>query len=282
MVQLGGIANAGAPFSPFAVPELQVVDYEASQQRLDPNAAPEKQAKVALDSAIASGNGEQLQVVLGQIEQHLPQHATTLMMHALRSAARCEDPSMMQTLLSQITSCHPQQLFELMKYALDGAAAQTNPAMMNFLLGTVQKVFGAGHLQLLALVQHAVNTTAGQGNLSVLKFLMDHTAASSIPIYYGAAFQQAACNGKAETLLKDAIKGGAQYENVIMMLLQCTKDLPEDNDSSVGSRQSMKNMAKLQLVKSYKKQDPALFADLMAAVKSYFPEECGRDSDVTM
>merc|ERR1712039_675309 len=58
-----------------------------------------------------------------------------------------------------------------------------------------------------------------------------------------------------------------------MGLLGAAQNLPANNDSGLGSRQSIKTTAKVQLVKSYKQKDPALFAKLMAAVKSFFPEE---------
>jgi len=160
--------------------------------------------------------------------------------------------------------------------------------MLDFLLGAIQKAFYVNYpQQFLELVQHAVNTVARRGNLELLKFLMDHTAAATIPINYDDVFSQAAKEGQAETLLKDAIKGGASYENVVLMLLQSVGNLPENNESCLGSRQSLKNTAKVQLVKTYKQKDPALFARLMAAIKSFFPEETtqgqsGTGGDVSM
>jgi len=268
--------------------QLQAVDYEATLHQFDPTAAPEKQAKIAMDTAIAAGSNEQLKVVLQQIGQQLPQQTITLMMHALRSVGKQGNLAMMQLLLEEIKSCNAQQVFELMKYALDGAAAQENPSMMDFLLGTVQKVFHTAFpQQFFELLQHAVNTAAKQGNLGLLKFLMDHTAAALIPINYDIVFGHVVARGEAETLLKDAIIGGAPYENVILMLLQSVKNLPESTDSRLGSRQSLKNTAKVQLIKCYKQRDPALFAKLMAAIKSFFPEETahvhsGVDGDVAM
>merc|ERR1719491_1189301 len=130
--------------------------------------------------------------------------------------------------------------------------------------------------QFIELVQHALNTAALQGNLGLLKFLMDHTAQAAIPINYDVVFSQAVAGGQAESLLKESIKAGAQCENVILMMLQSIRNLPQNNDSGVGSRQSLKNTAKFQLVKSYKQRDPALFARLMAVVKSHFPEEAAQ------
>lgn len=268
--------------------QLQCVDYGKTVQQLDPTAAPEKQAKVAMDSAIASGNIEQLQGVLQQIRQLIPHQTVTLIMHALRSIAKHGNQSMMQFLLEQITSCEPQQVFDLMKYALDGAAQQSHPGMMDFLLGAVHKAFHSAYpQQFLELVQHAFNAVAKQGNLELLKFLMDHTAAAAIPINYDIVFSEAVAAGEAETLLRGAITGGAQYENVILMLLQSVRNLPENNDTRLGSRQSLKNTAKVQVVKSYKQKDPALFTKLMTAIKSYFPEEIARaangaDGDIAM
>jgi len=286
--------NIGAARCPFQAPavvmpsQLQVVDYEKTQQQLDPTAAPQKQAKVAMDSAVLSGDIAQLESVLRQIQQHIPEHASLLMMHALRTAGKHGDVGIMQFLLDQIGSLSPQQLYELMKYALDGAAMQGDPAMMHFLLGAVQKAFHTSYpQQFLELVQHAVNDVAYQGNLRLLKFLMDHTTAAAIPINYDSVFSQAVAAGHAETLLKSSIDGGELYENVILMLLQSVKNLPANNDSHVGSRQSFKNTAKIQVVKSYKQKDPALFAKLMAAIKSFFPEEADAAAraagcDVTM
>merc|ERR1739845_26420 len=94
-----------------------------------------------------------------------------------------------------------------------------------------------------------------------------------MPINYSDVFAHAVAEGKAETLLKESIKSGAEYENVTLMLLDSIRNLPESNDSKLGSRQSLRNTAKFQLVKSYKKGDPVLFTKLMAAIKSYFPEE---------
>lgn len=267
--------------------QFTVVDYEATLQQVDPTAAPEKQAKVALDSAIASGNVDQVQVILNQVGQIIPQHSIPLMMHALRSAAKQSSLGVMQFLLEQIGSCHPAQVFDLIKYALDGAAVQDNMAMMTFLMGKVQEAFQAYPQEFLELVQHAVNTAAKHGNLRLLKSLMEHATNMAIPINYDTAFNQAVSAGQGEPLLKEAIVGGAQYEGVTLMLLQAAKNLPENNDSQLGSRQSMKNTAKIQLVRSYKQKDPELFARLMAAVKSYFPEELasiqtGTDGDVAM
>lgn len=267
---------------------LQVVDYEVTQQQLDPTAAPEKQAKVALDGAIASGNVDQLKTVLCQIGQHIPQNIVPLLMHSLRSAAKQRQLGMMQVLLEQIQNFEPSQVFEVMKYGLDGAATQDDPGILDFLLGAVQKAFQTAYpQQFLQLIQHAVNTAAEQGNLKLFKFLLDHTSAATIPINYDDAFRCAAAKGHAETLLKEAIRGGAHYENVIMTLLQSARSLPDNNESSLGSRLSIKNTAKLQLVKSYKQSNPELFAKLMAAVKGYFPEEAQRaqngvDGDIMM
>jgi len=304
---LGGwaqtFASTATPSQPSVVPpHLAVVEYEKTLQGLDPTAPPEKQAKVALDAAIASGDVEQLRAVLDQIRLHIPQEVATLMMHALRTTAVQDNLVAMQFLLAQITGCPPQQVFELLKYALDGAAARESPGamdlegssarghgMMDFLLGAAQKVFqGAFPEQFLQLVQHAVGAAARRGNLALLKFLMDHTAAASLPIDYDGVFAAAASSGQAEGLLQEAIKGGADYENVILMLLQSIKNLPHNGESGVGSRQSLKNTAKVQLVRSYKQRDPALFAKLMAAVKTFFPEDLsqaspgGFDGDVSM
>lgn len=275
---------------PFAVPsqpaanpsQLPLVDYEKSLQ--DPTAAPEKQAKIALDSAISSGNMEQLQVVLTQIGQHVPQQTIPLMMHALRTAARQGNLGMVQFLLGQVGGCTSEQLAELLKYALDGAASQENPVVMDFLLGRVQEAFVASNPAcLIQLVQRAVNEVAKQGNIVLLKFLMDRTAAASIGINYDVVFRYAAANGKVETLLKQAIIEGAQYENVILMLLQSAQNLPDNNDSCLGSRQSIKTTAKVQLVKSYKRKNPELFVKLMTAVKSFFPEDIAvREDDIDM
>jgi hypothetical protein len=269
-------------------PHLQCVDYEQTL-RLDPTAAPEKQAKIALDGAITSGNADQVQLVLTQIAQHIPQRDLPLMMmHALRSAAKMGNVGIMQLLLAQIQNLEPQQVFDVARYGLDGAASQSDPAVLDFLLGVVQKVFQAAYpQQFLQLLQHAINAVAERGNLILLKFLMDHTAAASIPINYDNVFTHAASKGHAETLLKEAIGGGSQYENVIMMLLESARNLPDDKSAPIGSRQSIKNTAKFQLVKSYKQSNPELFARLMAAVKSYFPEEANRapggvDGDIAM
>lgn len=265
---------------------LPCVNYERSLQ--DPAAAPEKQAKIALDSAIASGSIEQLQVVTGQIGQLIPHQSSTLMMHAFRSVARQGNLCMMKFLLEQISSCQPHEVFDFMKYGIDGAATQDNPGMMGFLLGKVQEAFRASYTQQFhELVQHAFNAAAVQGNLALLKFLMDHAATTTMPVNYDDVFRHAVTGGTAETLLKDAIQGGAQYENAILMLLQSVRNLPDNNDSRVGSRQSLKNTAKLQVIKSYKHKDPALFARLMAAIKSYFPEELaqvqsGAEGDMLM
>merc|ERR1711920_559520 len=138
---------------------------------------------------------------------------------------------------------------ELMRYALDGAAAQSNPAVMDFLLGRIQEAFAASHpVWLHELVQRAVNEVAKHGNLGLLKFLMDHTAATSIRINYDIVFANAASSGKAEDLLKEAIVLGAQCENVILMLLGAAQNLPANNDSGLGCRQSIKTTAKIQLV----------------------------------
>lgn len=275
---------------PFAPPkitlpsDLQCVNYDSSQQ--DPTAAPEKQAKVALDNAVASGSVDQLRLVLEQIGQHLPNNVTTSMMHALRTVARQGNLPMMQFLLEQIRGLPHQQFFEFMKYALDGAAAQDNPGMIDFLLGIAQEVFRATYpQQFLELVQHTFNAVATQGNLVLLKYLMDHPVSTALPINYDTVFGNAVARGKGEPLLTGAIQGGAHYEKVILMLLQSVKNLPDNNDSRVGSRQSFKNTAKIQVVKSYKQKDPALFATLMTAIKSYFPEESefqGADSAMCM
>jgi len=224
---------------------------------------------------MASGNTEQLNLVLNQIGQHVPQKSLPLMMHALRTAARQGNLSVLQHLLGQLGACTPQQVLELMKYALDGAAARQDPAVLDFLLGRIQEAFVTSHpLLLLELVQHSVDEAARQGNLGVLKFLMDRTAAASITVNYDVVFARAAASGNAETLLREAISKGSQYENVILMLLDAARrNLPDNNDSKLGSRQSIKNTAKLQLVKTYKQKDPELFARLMAVVKGYFPEE---------
>jgi len=260
---------------------LQCIDYETS--KLDPAAAPEKPAKLALDRAIATGSLEQLRAVLGQVAQHLPQESRALTMHCLRDSARQGNLEMLQFLLEQIKTCPPAELCELLKYALQGAAMQPAPGVLDFLLGAVQQLC-SGQL-LLELLQHAVGAAARHGNLVLLKFLMDHTAAAAIPIDYDKVFGQAISGGKAEDLLRASIQGGAHFENVIMMLLHSLKNLPESvNDSQVGSRQSLKNTAKIQVVKSYKKQDPVLFERLMSAIKSYFPEETSvsQDGDVAM
>jgi len=267
---------------------LQAVDYESTLLTLDPTAAPEKQAKVALDRAIGSGSIEQLQMVLGQITQHLPHEAATLMMHALRSVARCGNLGMMQHLLAQLAGCQPGELFNLLKYALDGAAEQDNTDMMEYSLREAEKAFCPSYPQQFhVLVQHAVNTAAGHGKLRVLKCLVDQTAAAAIPIDYKAAVLQAASRGQAESLIKEAIKGGAAYENIILMLLQALPVLPDTPGGGLGSRHSVKTAAKLQLVKSYKQSNPALFAHLMAAVKRFFPEESttvagAADADIAM
>lgn len=279
---------AATPSHQSSVPAyLQVVEYEKTLQGTDPSAPPEKQAKIALDAAIASGSLDQLRVVLDQIRRHMPTEAPTLMMHALRGTAAQDNVTAMQFLLEQIGGCQPQQLFEMLKYALDGAAERAAPSsmeldmssarghgMMDFLLGAVQKAFQAAYpQQFLLLLQHAVNAAARRGNLSLLKFLMDHTAAAALPINYDDVFGSAVAAGQAETLLQEAIKSGADYENVILMLLQSIKNLPQNNESGVGSRQSLRNTAKLQVVRSYKQRDPALFAKLMTAVKTFFPED---------
>jgi len=295
--------SPATPSQPSAVPaHLQVVEYEKTLQGLDPTAPAEKQAKIALDAAIAAGSLEQLQVVMAQIEQRLPQELPTLMMHALRATAVQDNLVIMQFLLEKITTCPPQQIFEFLKYALDGAATRESPgsmdldgcgsrshSMMEFLLGGAQKVFQTSYPeQFLQLVQHAVNAAARRGNLGLLKFLMDHTAAASLPISYDDVFGNAVASGQAESLLQEAIKGGASFEGVILMLLQSIKNLPHNGESGVGSRQSLKNTAKVQLVRSYKQRDPALFAKLMAAVKTFFPEDLsqaspgGFDGDVSM
>ncbi|CAK0897836.1 unnamed protein product [Prorocentrum cordatum] len=180
--RLGGaqtFASTATPSQPSVVPpHLAVVEYEKTLQGLDPTAPPEKQAKVALDAAIASGDVEQLRAVLDQIRLHIPQEVATLMMHALRTTAVQDNLVAMQFLLAQITGCPPQQVFELLKYALDGAAARESPGamdlegssarghgMMDFLLGAAQKVFqGAFPEQFLQLVQHAVGAAARRGN----------------------------------------------------------------------------------------------------------------------
>eukprot|EP00928_Gymnodinium_smaydae_P042568 TRINITY_DN28637_c0_g1_i1.p1 TRINITY_DN28637_c0_g1~~TRINITY_DN28637_c0_g1_i1.p1 ORF type:complete len:288 (-),score=48.85 TRINITY_DN28637_c0_g1_i1:110-973(-) len=253
---------------------LQVVDYEQTKHQFDPTAAPEKQAKIALDAAIASGDTAQLQTILNQIAQLLPQTAATLMMHAMRSAGKKTELCTIQFLLDQVKDCSPQQIFEFMKYALDGAAEQNSPSMMDFVLGAIQRSFHTSYpQQILELVQYALNAVAKQGNLGLLKFLMDHTASVAIPINYDVVFHEAVTAGKAEHLLREAIKAGALYENVILMLLQSIKNLPNNSESCVGSRQSLKNTAKLQLVRSYKRTDPTLFAKLMTAVRAYFPED---------
>lgn len=259
---------------------LQVVDYEKTQQQVDPTSAPVKQAKVSMDAAIATANMEQLHIVFQQIGQLIPQDAMPLLMHAFRSAAAQGNIDIMKFVLAQTGSCNPEQLYELMKYGLDGAATQTSPQMMDFLLGAVGEAFQSKFpQQLLELLQYAVGTTATKGNLVLLKFLMDHTAAAAIPVNYDDVFLRAVRAGHAETLLKDAIQGGGQYENVILMLLHSVKLLPDNNESHVGSRQSFKSTAKLHLVKCYKQKDPQLFEKLMAVVKSYFPEEARSQSN---
>eukprot|EP00930_Biecheleria_cincta_P026384 TRINITY_DN18602_c0_g1_i1.p1 TRINITY_DN18602_c0_g1~~TRINITY_DN18602_c0_g1_i1.p1 ORF type:complete len:306 (-),score=54.21 TRINITY_DN18602_c0_g1_i1:381-1298(-) len=250
------------------LPNLQCLDYETS--KLDPAAAPEKQAKVAIDRAIASGSLEQLRGVLSQVEQHLPQETRSLTMHCLRESAKGGSLDMLHFLLEQLKACQPSDLCELLKYALTGAAMQPGPGVLDFLLGAVQRLCPG---QLLELLQYAVGAAAGQGNLRLLKFLMDHTAAAAIPINYSVVFNQAISAGKAEDLLRGAIEGGVYYENVIMMLLFALKSIPENvNESQVGSRQSLENAAKLQVVKSYKKTDPVLFERLMAAIKSFLSD----------
>jgi len=267
---------------------LQAVDYESTLLTLDPTAAPEKQAKVALDQAIGSGNIEQLQMVWGKITQHLPSEAATLMMHALRSVARCGNHGMMQHLLAQLAGCQPGELFNFLTYVLDGAAEQDNTDMMEYSLREAEKAFCQSYPQQFhELVQHAVNTAARHGKLRALKCLIDQTAAAAIPIDYRTAVLQAASSGQAETLIKDAIKGGAAFESIILMLLQALPVLPDTAGGGLGSRHSVKTAAKLQLVKSYKQSNPALFAHLMAAVKRFFPEESATsagaaDGDVTM
>lgn len=267
---------------------LQAVDYESTVLTLDPSAAPEKQAKVAMDQAIGSGSIEQLQVVLGQIMQHLPLEATVLMMHALRSVARAGNLGMMQHLLAQLSGCPPQNLLDFLKYALDGAAEQENAVMIEYCLREAEKAFCPAYPeQFRELVQHAVNTAARHGKLKVLKCLMDHTAAAAIPIDYEAAVLQAAHSGQAEYLVREAIKGGAECESIILMLLQAVPALPDTAGGGVGSRHSVKTAAKLQLVKTYKQSNPALFSHLMAAVKRFFPEESAggagaADGDVAM
>lgn len=266
-----------SPWEPQQAP-LQVVDYDTTLQQIDATAAPEKQAKVALDNAIVSGNLQELQIVLKQIGQHIPHEAETLVMHAIRTAGRQGNVAMAQWLLEQISTWQPQVVFMILRYALDGAASQANPSILEFFFGFVQKAFSTTFpTQFLQLVQHAVNTCARQSNLTLLKMLMDHTRASSIPINYDEVFRQAASDGSAETLLKEAIAAGAQYESVILMLLQSAANLPENSDSSLGSRQSLKNAAKIQLIKIYKQKDPVLFVTLMTAVKHFFGEDSTYD-----
>lgn len=261
--------------------KFQVLDSKQTQQ-FDPTAAPEQQAKVALDAAITAGNVQEVQVILEQVGQQLPEKSIVFMMHGLRTAGKLDNTAMMQSLLDQIGSCQPQQVQELMKYALDGASQQDNPNMIGFLMAAVAKAFHTAHpQQFIELVQYSINAVAKNGNLVLLKFLMGHTAAAAIPVNYDEVFGQAIAGGAAETLLKGAIQGGAQYENVILILLQAVKNLPENNDSRLGSRQSLKNTAKLHAVKCYKREDPELFARLMSAVKSVFPEETA-DGDSAM
>jgi len=276
-------------YGPFAFAQHQsgpplVVEDERTRQQLDPNSAPEKQAKTAVDAAIASGNVQSVQAVLDQVGAHIPQHRHVVMMRALRTASKRNSVEMVQYLLDQIRSCQPEEVFEFMKYALYGAAMQDNPAIMDFILGAVQKGFAAYPKQFLELLQHAVNACAREGNLGMMKFLMDHSLAASIPINWDEVFGWAVWEGKAEPLLQGAIRGGALYENIILMLLGCVKRLPENSDSRVGSRQSLKNTAKVELIKSYKKKDPVLFEKLMTAVKSFFPEESptANDGDMAM
>lgn len=261
--------------------KFQVLDSKQTQQ-FDPTAAPEQQAKVALDAAISAGNVPEVQVILKEVGQQVPNKSIVFMMHGLRTAGKLDNTAMMLFLLDQIGSCHPQQVKELMKYALDGASQQDIPNMIGFLMAAVAKVFQAAHpQQFIELVQYSINVVAKNGNLVLLKFLMDHTAAAAITVNYDEVFGQAIAGGSAETLLKGAIQGGAQYENVILMLLQAVKNLPENNDSRLGSRQSLKNTAKFHAVKCYKRENPELFARFMSAVKSFFPEETA-DGDSVM
>lgn len=105
---------------------------------------------------------------------------------------------------------------------------------------------------------------------------MDHGAAAMIPLNYESIFLAANAKGQVETLLKESIIGGALYENVILMLLQGVSTLPEKGESHLGSRQSLRTAAKVQVVKSYKQKDPILFARLMSAIKGFFPRRSTR------
>merc|ERR1712059_4881 len=90
----------------------------------DPTAAPEKQAKVALDDAIAKGDDSRVHALFQEIGSQFPEHAEVLMMHALRTAGKEGHQTVMRYLLKQIEACPPRQLFEFLKYAIDGAATR--------------------------------------------------------------------------------------------------------------------------------------------------------------
>lgn len=236
----------------------------------DPTAAPEKQAKVALDDAIAKGDNSRVQALFQEIGSTCKEHAEVLMMHALRTAGKEGQQPVMQLLLSQIETCPPRQLFEFLKYAIAGAASRDDDVggMMDYLLGVIGEVFQkACPLEFTALVQHAVGSTAGHGNLRLLMFLIDRTSVASLPIDYNLAFAEAVDRGQAEVLLKDAIKCGLQCENVLLMMFQWIKTLPASHDSGLGCPSSLKAAARLQILRSYKQSNPDLCTKLMSVVR---------------
>lgn len=248
---------------------LQPVAYEATMVH-DPTAAPEKQAKVALDEAIAQGDVGRVQAMLQEIGSQFREQAELLMMHGLRTAGREGHRAVMQFLLEQIEACPPMQLLEFLKYAIDGAAKRDEDigGMLDYLLGKMGEVFKATYpKEFLFLLQHSVNSTARQGNLRLLKFLIDQTAAASLPIDCNLAFTEAANSGQAEVLLKEAIRCGAQYENVLGLMFNWIKHLPASHDSGLGCRQSLKAAARLQTTRCYKQSNPELCARLMSVVR---------------
>jgi len=248
---------------------LQPVAYEATMVH-DPTAAPEKQAKVALDEAIAHGDVGRVQVMLQEIGSKFPEHAEVLMMHGLRTAGKEGHRTVMHFLLKQIETCPPCQLLEFLKYAIDGAAKRDEDVggMMDYLLGVMTEVFKATYpKEFLVLLQHSVNSTARHGNLRLLKFLIDQTSAASLPIDCNLAFTEAANRGQAEVLLKEAIRCGAQYENVLLLMFNWLNHLPANNDSGLGCRHSLKAAARLQILRCYKQSNPEVCARLMSVVR---------------
>jgi hypothetical protein len=236
----------------------------------DPTAAPEKQAKVALDYAIATGDVSRVQALLKEVCVQLPEDAEVIMMHGLRTAGKEGHRAVMHALLTQIETCPRHQLVGFLRYAIDGAATRNDDVggMMDYLLGVMGEVFKITYpKEYVGLVQYSINAAASNGNLRLMKFLMDQACAASLPIDLNLAFSESAERGQAEVLLKEAIRCGAPCENLLLMMLQWLKSLPASRDSGLGCRESLKAAARLQILRSYKQSSPDICERLMSVVR---------------